>query len=290
MGDDRTATSPGPGGSGALVALAVIAAATLAPAAARGEERPLRVGGTGTAIAAFHRLGESFRASPGGLPLEVFPSLGSTGALRALTEGAVDVAILGRPLSPAEALLPVAAREFARTPFAFAVNRRLPVTGLTPEEVVRIYRAETTRWPGGERIRIVMRSASDTDTMLLRAISPEMSVAVDAALARPGMLVAITNAECNEMIERTPGAIGPTTLLQVTAEPHDLRLLAWSGVPPTLEAMRRRAYPFTKHLLIAVRRDPSPGVRRLLAFLASPAAGEVLVRLGADPVPFSPVE
>jgi phosphate transport system substrate-binding protein len=117
-----------------------------------------------------------------------------------------------------------------------------------------------------------------------------MSVAVVAALARPGMLVAITNAECNEMIERTPGAIGPTTLLQVTAEPHDLRLLAWSGVPPTLEAMRRRAYPFAKHLLIAVRRDPSPGVRRLLAFLASPAASEVLVRLGADPVPFSPVE
>jgi phosphate transport system substrate-binding protein len=289
MGDDRTAPSPAPGGAGVLVALVTIAAA-FATAEARAEEKPLRVGGTGSAIAAFHRLGESFRASPGGLPLDVFPSLGSTGALRALTEGAIDVAIVGRPLTPAEALLPVVAREFARTPFAFAVNRRLPVTGLTPDELVRIYRAETTRWPGGERVRIVMRSASDTDTLLLRAVSPAMSAAVDAALARPGMLVAITNAECNEMIERTPGAIGPTTLLQVGAEPHGLRLLAWNGVPPTLETMRRGTYPIVKHLRVVVRRDPSPEVRRLLAFLASPAASEVLVRLGADPVPFAPVE
>jgi len=188
----------------------------------------------------------------------VFPSLGSTGALRALAEGALDVAIVGRPLTPAEAALPWWPGEFARTPFALAVNPRLAVTGLTHDELVRLYRSETPRWPGGDRVRIVLRSASDTDTALLRAISPEMSVAVDAALARPGMLVAITNAECNEMIDRTPGAIGPTTLLQVGAEPHGLRLLAWNGVPPTLEAMRRGAYPLVKHVRVVVRRDPSP--------------------------------
>jgi phosphate transport system substrate-binding protein len=290
LGDDRTATAPGPGGVFVRAALAVIVAASIAPAAARAGEKPLRVGGTGSAIAAFQRLGETFLASPGGLPLDVFPSLGSTGALRALAEGALDVAIVGRPLTPAEAALPLVAREFARTPFALAVNPRLAVTGLTHDELVRLYRSETPRWPGGDRVRIVLRSASDTDTALLRAISPEMSVAVDAALARPGMLMAITNAECNEMIDRTPGAIGPTTLLQVGAEPHGLRLLAWNGVPPTLEAMRRGAYPLVKHLRIVVRRDPSPAVRRLLAFVASPAAREVLARLGADPVPFAPVD
>jgi DNA-binding transcriptional ArsR family regulator len=45
-----------------------------------------------------------------------------------------------------------------------------------------------------------------------------------------------------------------------------------------------------KHVRVVVRRDPSPAVRRLLAFLASPAAREVLARLGADPVPFAPVD
>jgi phosphate transport system substrate-binding protein len=267
-----------------------IAAVTPGPGGiARAEDRPLRVGGTGTAVHALHSVATAFRDTPGSGPIQVFPSLGSTGALRALSEGAIDVAIVGRPLTPSEAALPVVQREFARTPFAFAVSYRLPVTAVTSEELVRIYRAETTRWPGGVRIRIVLRSASDTDTRILRSMSPEMALAVDAALARPGMLVAVTNGECNEMIERTPGAIGPTTLLQETAEPHELRLLSLDGVAPTVAAMRSGAYRLSKPLRVVVRRDPSPVVRRFLDFLASPAASGLLLRLGADPIPFPPV-
>ena len=179
--------------------------------------------------------------------------------------------------------------EFARTPFAFVVNARTDVSGVTSEEIVRIYRGEATRWPNGERVRLVLRPASDADTQLLRSISPEMSLAVGVAQARPGMLMAITNNECNEMVERTSGAIGPTSLLQVRAEAHALRLLAWNGVRPDLEALASGKYPLAKPLFLVIRRSPPPAVRGFVEYLASPAAREILTSLGAQALPFPPV-
>jgi ABC-type multidrug transport system fused ATPase/permease subunit len=80
-----------------------------------------------------------------------------------------------------------------------------------------------------------------------------------------------------------------TTLLQETAEPHELRLLSLDGVSPTVAAMRSGAYRLSKTLRVVVRRDPSPAVRKFLEHLASPSASGLLLRLGADPLPFHPV-
>jgi phosphate transport system substrate-binding protein len=269
--------------------LCFAAAAWLAAGSVQAADEVVRVGGTGAALAAMSRLGEAFREVQGSGRLKVLPSLGSTGAVKAVADGALDIAVTGRVLAPREAGLGLVGFEFARTPFAFAVHSRSAATGITPEELARIYRGEMTRWPNGERIRIVLRPSGDADTQDLRAISPEMSLAVSAALARPGMLMAITNTECNDLIERTEGALGPTTLLQSLAEPHGVRLLAWNGVEPSLATMATGSYPLVKSLFLVVRRSPSPEVRRFLEYLASPPAGRILAELGAQAVPFPPV-
>jgi phosphate transport system substrate-binding protein len=270
-----------------ILILAAGATAPILPAHASDEV--VRVGGTGAAVAAMERLGEAYRKAHGATRFQVLPSIGSTGAVKAVAEGAVDVAVSGRALTPGEAGLSVVAFEFARTPFAFAVNPRTEVSNVTSEEMVRIYRGELTRWPNGERVRLVLRPGSDADTQVLRSISPEMSLAVGVAQARPGMLMAVTNNECNEMVERTPGAIGPTSLLQVLAETHALRLLAWNGVRPDLEALASGRYPLVKPLFLVIRRSPPPAVSRFVGFLASPAGREILASLGAQAVPFPPV-
>ncbi len=136
----------------------------------------------------------------------------------------------------------------------------------------------------------MLRPASDVDTDLLRAISPTVAAAVDAAATRPGMLVAVTNTECNELLARSPGSIGPTTLLQIRSESHPLRPLPWNGVEPTLENLASKRYPFGKPFLLAFRTPPSDRVRRFLAYLASPPGRSLLRELGALPVDFAPAE
>jgi phosphate transport system substrate-binding protein len=271
---------------GAILALACV----LAGPSAAFAEQPVRVGGTGSAVAAMGRLGSAAALQDAGIRVRVVPSLGSTGAIRAVADGVLEVGMSGRTLREAERALGLASREVARTPFVFAVGPRVRVSGLTTEELVAIYQGERLAWPDGQRIRPVLRPRSDADTDLLRAISPEVAAAVDAAAGRPGMLVAVTNTECNDMLARSPGSIGPSTLLQVRSESQPVRPLLWNGVEPTVENLASGRYPLVKSIHLVFRAPAGDGVRRLLAFLRSPRGTSLLRELGALPLDFSPVD
>jgi phosphate transport system substrate-binding protein len=265
----------------------VVSLSAASPAA---PQQPLRVGGTGSAVAAMARLGAEAEARDPSIRIQVLPSLGSTGAIRAVADGAIDLAVSGRPLRAAERALGIVSREVARTPFLFAVGPRVGATSLTTDDLVAIYRGTLVTWPDGQRIRVVLRPPSDSDTGILGSISPEVSAAVDAAARRPGMLLAVTNTECDEILARSPGSVGPTSLLQLRTEPHPLRPLRWNGVEPTLENLASGRYPLAKPVHLVFREPAGDGVRRFLAFLASPAARALLREMGALPVDFPSVD
>jgi len=253
-------------------------------------EEAIRVGGTGSALGALARVGVAMEKEGLGPRVRVLPSVGSTGAIEAVAEGALDVGVSGRPLRDAERGQGLLALEVARTPFVFAVGRGAGVTGITTDELAAIYRGEKLQWPNGQRIRLILRPASDVDTALLRSISPDVEAAVAAAQLRPGMLLAVTNTECHEILDRSPGSIGPTSLLQLRTEPLPTPPLSWNGVAPTLENLASGRYPLVKPIFLVVRSRPSPGVRRLLAYLSSPGGRALLRELGSLPVDFPPPE
>jgi phosphate transport system substrate-binding protein len=124
---------------------------------------------------------------------------------------------------------------------------------------------------------------------LVAAIAPVLAAAMEAALAREGMLTAATNQDCHRVLVRTPGSIGPSSLTQIRTEDPALVPLAWNGVAPTLENLAAGRYPLQKTLLLVVRAPPSPEVRRFLAFLASPAAARILEETGNLAVPLPEV-
>ena len=61
----------------------------------------LRLGGTGTAIGMLRQVGAEFTAATG-VKVEVVASLGSAGAIRALGDGLLDIAVPARPLTSGE--------------------------------------------------------------------------------------------------------------------------------------------------------------------------------------------
>lgn len=246
--------------------------------------------GTGSALGTMHRLATRFEAANPDLHVHLLPSVGSSGAFRAVAEGALDVGISARPPGPGERALRLVTVPYARTPFVFAVGPGSNVAGITADEAVRIYRGEIQRWPSGERVRVVLRPRGDVDTLVLRGISSDMAAAVDAADAREGMLVAATNQQCDDILLTTPGAIGPSTLTQIVAEATPLRALSWNRVAPTVENLASGAYPLEKTLLLVVRPSPTPAVRRFLAFLASPEARRIIEQTGNLAVPLPAVE
>lgn len=279
-------------GASRFHSLIVVCAAGVLLLAAPGvrAEDVLRVSGTGSALGTMRRLGAAFEKAKAGVRVQILPSVGSGGAFRAVADGALDIGLSGRLPRPAERAGGVKTMAYARTPFVFAVGPRSRVTGITADEAVRIYRGDLQRWPDGERVRLVLRPRHDVDTIILRAISAEMAAAVDVALTREGMLVAGTNQQCNDLLLRTPGAIGPTSLTQIVVEGNVLTPLAWNGVPPTLENLASGSYPLEKTLYLVVRNSPEPAVRRFLTFLASREARTLIERTGNIAVPLPAAE
>jgi phosphate transport system substrate-binding protein len=276
-----------PGGAPTLLASLCTALLLLAPVPAPAAE-VLRISGTGSALGAIRELVPAFEKGHPGVTVKLLPSVGSAGAIQAVREQALEVGISSRPLRAEDRALGLAEVAYARTPFVFAAGPRVTATGLTPGELARIYRGELTRWPDGERIRLVLRPAGDVDTLTIRAISPELDAAMEVALGRDGLLMAATNQDCNEALARTPGSLGPTTLSQLRTEVQSLRALAWNGVEPTLANLASGAYPIAKTLHAVVRTPASGPVRQFLDFLGSAEARRILERSGCVPVPAPP--
>jgi phosphate transport system substrate-binding protein len=262
-----------------------VLAAALAAAPGAGAAEVLRISGTGTALGSLRELVPGFERLNPGVIVKLLPSVGSGGAIRAVSEGALDIGVSGRALLPGERSSGLVELPYARTPFVFAAGPRVAATGLTAAQLARIYRGELTSWENGERIRLVLRPHADVDTMFIRAISPELDAAMEQALGREGLLLAATNQDCDELLARTPGSLGPTTLSQLLTEAQVLRPLAWEGVVPSVRALASGAYPLAKTLRLVLPSRPTRGALRFLAWLRSPAGRELLERTGNLPLP-----
>jgi phosphate transport system substrate-binding protein len=274
----------------ALVITLLAAAAAPWPARAAGAGGDLlRISGTGTALGTMQQLAIAFERAHPGYAVKLMPNVGSSGAIRAVADGALEIGISGRELEPAEKTRGLVTMTYARTPFVLAVGPRVSATSITAAELARIYRGETITWPDGERIRLVMRPRYDADTVTIRSISPELDAAMELALRREGLVVATTNQDCDETLARTPGSIGPSSLTQLLSEQNGLRALHWNGTAPTLENLASGAYPLAKPLLLVVRATPDRAVRRFVAFLATAEARRILEQTGNLPVALPPL-
>ncbi|MGB5195666.1 MAG: substrate-binding domain-containing protein [Candidatus Deferrimicrobium sp.] len=239
----------------------------------------IRISGTGGAMETMRILGEAFRKNNPGIRVEMVTGMGSSGSIKAVLAGRLDIGLSGRTLNDEEREQGAVETRYAKTPFVFAVNGTLKITGMTLEGVSGIY-AGNRDWEGGKRIRLVLRSPKDSDVPVLKGMSPAMSAAVDVALRRKGMIIATTDDDAVDIIESVPGAFGGTTLSLVLSEKRALRVLALDGVVPSVRAMADRSYPYSKTFFMVTRKNPSAAVLRFIAFVRSPAGSAILSKYG----------
>jgi phosphate transport system substrate-binding protein len=204
-----------------LAAVSLIAAmsASAGPSEAKpsGAADVVRIGGTGAGATIMQMIGKDYERTHPGRSVLIAQGLGSTGGIQAVVKGALDIGVTSRPPRKKEDVPDIVSTEFASTPVVLAVGRSSGVTGLTMDEVARIYRGEMTRWPNGEQIRVVLRPRTYNESAIVHSLSPELSSAIDFAFQRPGMIMAMSEQENIDILLHTPGAVGFTSLVQVRA-------------------------------------------------------------------------
>lgn len=275
---------------------------------------PLRISGTGSGIGGLTRVAAIFEKRPPGHAVNVLPAYGSSGGIAALLDRQLEVAVSNRPPSPQEiaraAIAPAPAApggrgtpavratpaatgasleasgaalrfvEYARTPLVIAVHRRLGVSELSSDQLARLYADGPAAYPNGQRARPVLRDPQDIDSRLIGSIAPAARAAHESALARKGMLRAVTDTEAAELAEQVPGAFAATTLAQILSEGRNLVPLRIDGREPTVEALAAGLYPYFKPLFVIWRADAHQDVGHFVDFLLSPEGQAILVAHG----------
>lgn len=240
----------------------------------------VKVGGTGFGLGSMRMLAEFFEKQHPGVKIEVFPSLGSSGGIKAVLKGALDLGLSARPLKEAEMNMGGIAREIARTPFAIFANSSIKKDGLTFQELEDIYGGRLLSWPDGTRIRLVLRPKEETDTKIVRKLSPAMDRAVASALNREGMIRTITDQENASAVEKAKGALGCGTLAQILSENRQVKILSLNGVKPSVEGIANGSYRWFKILYLVTTIKTQPAVQKFLEFIDSETGGRILNKYG----------
>ncbi len=257
---------------------------TLQPFSSNAQET-IRIGGTGSALGTMKLIAKSFEKSHPSLKVMFVPSIGSSGAARAVAKSSLDIGLMGRPLKKEEASLGLTATAYAKTPFVPVVHDKMRLAGIINSDIESIYRGTLRTWPDGQRIRLVLRPAADFDTELVKSITPGMKSLVEAALLREGMLKAKTDQDNLNIIEKTRGAFGFSTLAQLVSENRRVRVLSLNGIRPSLESLAGGSYPLSKTFSLVTGQHPSRSVKTFCAFILSADGRAILKNTGNIPLP-----
>lgn len=263
------------------ICAAALLACLIAPAVLA---ETIKIGGTGAALGTMRLLGSEFTRQNPTIKIEVLPYIGSTGAIRNVDAGSIDLGVSGRPLKPGEDKLDVRLSRYALTPLVIVGHPGLALKSISRAELAAVYSGQTTRWENGGAVRLILRPANETDNDVLRTMSPELSRGLDAALARPGMRYAATDQDAADALEQVSGAIGTSTLALVRSEKRQVGILALDGVMPGIDTLKNGQYPYHKPLFLVTRSQPSPAVQAFVEFIRSPLGQNLLTANGQLPV------
>jgi phosphate transport system substrate-binding protein len=252
----------------------------------------LIITGTGSSIGAMQRMGEVFQKKRPNVTVNVLPSIGATGAIKAVKAGRIDIGLSSRPLTPEERSMGIIEEPYGRTPFIFGVQESNPTKGVTLTEIEDIYAGKRKTWPDGTPIRLILHPISCAFSVYLASINPRLKSASEKAHSIPGVFVGMTDQEAAAQIEKTPGSFGTTSASLVVSEKRKIKALLVDGAAPALsniaDGVRISAgkYPYAMTLFLVYKRDnDNDEVNDFLKFVFSKDGRKLLSESGHVTLP-----
>ena len=261
-----------------------VMACLLSPTA--GLATTLKIGGTGAALGTMRILADAFTRKNPDISVEVPGSLGSSGGIKAVIAGALDVGLSSRPLKSKERQAGARQIHYARTPFVLVTSAHDidPGPALSSPELIEIFSGASTRWDDGTPIRIILRGERDTSTRLLISAFEGMQAALATARAIPGIPVTPTEQDNMDLAESLAGSLTTASLTALLAENRALTQVVIDGVAPTLDNLANGSYRISKSSYIVTGPEISPPARAFIQFVLSADGAAILRATGNLPI------
>ncbi len=85
------------------------------------------------------------------------------------------------------------------------------------------------------------------------------------------------------MIEKTPGAVGFSSLAQVVSEKRRVSVLSYNGEKPSVKGRAHTSYTLMKQFSMVIRARSSPLAEKFVAFVLSEKGRKILEKSGNIP-------
>lgn len=203
---------------------------------------------------------------------------GSSRGIADTLSGAAGLGMVSRPLKPEETGLD--AHRIAWDGIAMIVHRDNPVSNLTREQIIAIYRKQIANWKelGGTDATIRVTHKADgrgTQEVFLHY------TALDSAEVRADVVVG-ENQQAIKAVAADPQAIGYVSIGAAASEAEAgtaIKLLAIGGVAATTENVANGSFSMVRPLQIVTRSGEITGLARdFLDYLKSPAVAPIVSR------------
>jgi len=276
-----------------IFSVLLLTSSVVESSASTSPKRKLIITGTGAGIGAMRRMAEGFQKKHPNVAIDVLPSIGSTGAIKAVKEGRIDIGLSSRPLTPEERSMGIIEEPYGRTPFIFAVQESNPTKGVTLTEIEGIYAGKRKTWPDGTPIRLILRPLRDSFSVYLASINSRFKSASEKAHSIPGVFVGTTDQEAAEQIEKTPGSFGTTSSSLMAVEKRRIKALSVDGAAPVpsniadgVHVSAGNKYPFTMTMSLVYKGDTDKGaVKDFIKFVFSKDGRKLLSESGHVTLP-----
>lgn len=243
------------------------------------ESNTLVIAGTGDSQEILRKLAVQYALIHPNSNISVPDSIGSSGGIKALLSGKVDIARTARLFS-SEEMTGYQQLLFAISPIVFAVNQSVQrVSSLTEAQIVKIYSDRIKNWQvvggGNNKIYSLGREVGDSSLAVLEKKFPGFNT-----LPLPKQFY-FTVQDMANAIKSHKHTIGFLPLS--TAKNFQLRVLNIDNVSPSEKNTLSERYPYVSNLYLATKKNPSVKVKTFLNFLLSTKAKTIMKENGVYP-------
>lgn len=243
-------------------------------------EEPLSLAGSGSNLPLTQKLLDAWTGSS--RPRIVLPpSIGTSGAVKAVREGKLVLGLASRPLTDEERASGLKVFRYARIGIVLGVHVDVPDQNITGAELTAIYAGTKTTWSNGKRIYVQAREAGDSSSAVLEQRIPGFRAARQESLAQKRWELSYSDGEAFKALQSVSGALGwadTTVLTEARSSWHPLK---FEGIEPSWEHLQDGTYPLVKDLWFLYREPLPTEARRFLDFCTSKVGKALLAQNGA---------
>lgn len=244
----------------------------------------LVLAGSGSNLPAIRLLVKAFNRLHPGIHMEAPTNIGSDGAIRAVTDGAISIGLISRPLLGAEKNLGLAVVPYARTVVVIGVHPLVKDDGITFNELNSIYQGNKTTWKDGHKIIVLSREPGESSIYVLEENVPGFREAYADSIKHNRWSIILKDEGMNQKIQTLNDSIGFSDMGAITTQKLNIKVLKLNGIYPSAKNVLNGSYSLYKTLSFVYRPDKlTPDMQAYMSYVCSTEGKNILVNNGYIP-------